>query len=79
MWMPFTLTGTEGSCFVGVLGPYLATADIITAKAAALGLFGGISREEERGKNPENPVSLGPPFMDPQTKKNSFGAISVCM
>lgn len=47
MWLPFTFTGTEGFCFVGVLGPCSATADIITAKTAALGLFGGVGQEEE--------------------------------
>lgn len=47
MWIPFTLSGTKGFCFIGVLGPCLATVDIITARAAALGLFGGIGQGEE--------------------------------
>ena len=78
MWIPFTLKGPGGFCFVGILGPCSAIADSITAKAAAFGLIGNTD-QEKGGKRPENLASLGAILLifRPKKEKNSLRAISV--
>ena len=78
MWIPFTLKGPGGFCFVGILGPCSAIADSITAKAAAFGLIGNTD-QEKGGKTQKTLPPWGGRITNLQTKKekNSLRAISV--